>query len=55
VLGPVLGAFLLVIAFELLGELQRYQALLYGVLMIAVIMFLPNGVLSLRLGRNREG
>lgn len=49
VLGPVVGAFLLVIAFELLGELQRYQALLYGVLMIAVIMFLPNGVLSLRL------
>lgn len=55
VLGPVLGAFLLVIAFELLGELQRYQALLYGLLMIAVIMFLPNGVLSLRLGRDREG
>jgi branched-chain amino acid transport system permease protein len=56
VLGPVLGAFLLVIALELLGELQRYQALLYGVLMIAVIMFLPNGVLSLRLGRGgKEG
>jgi branched-chain amino acid transport system permease protein len=54
VLGPVLGAFLLVIAFELLGELQRYQALLYGVLMIAVMMFLPNGVLSLRLGGGRE-
>jgi branched-chain amino acid transport system permease protein len=51
VLGPIVGAFLLVIAFELLGELQRYQALLYGVLMIAVMMFLPNGMLSLRLGR----
>jgi branched-chain amino acid transport system permease protein len=54
VAGPLVGAFLLVIAFELLGELQRYQALLYGVLMIAVMMFLPNGVLSLRLGRGRE-
>jgi branched-chain amino acid transport system permease protein len=51
VLGPVVGAFLLVIAFELLGELQRYQALLYGGLMIAVMLFLPNGILSLRLGR----
>jgi branched-chain amino acid transport system permease protein len=56
VLGPVVGAFLLVIAFELLGELQQYQALLYGVLMIAVILFLPNGIMSLRLWRGaREG
>jgi branched-chain amino acid transport system permease protein len=49
VLGPVVGAFLLVIAFELLGELQQYQALLYGVLMIAVMLFLPNGIMSLKL------
>jgi branched-chain amino acid transport system permease protein len=53
VIGPIVGAFLLVISFELLGELQRYQALLYGILMIAVMLFLPNGVLSLRLGRAR--
>lgn len=54
VLGPVVGAFLLVIAFELLGDIQRYQALLYGILMISVILFLPNGILSLRLpGRER--
>jgi branched-chain amino acid transport system permease protein len=49
VLGPVVGAFLLVIAFELLAALQRYQALLYGILMIAVMLFLPNGILSLSL------
>ncbi|MDX6750437.1 branched-chain amino acid ABC transporter permease [Geminicoccaceae bacterium 1502E] len=54
VLGPVVGAFLLVIAFELLGDIQRYQALLYGVLMISVMLFLPNGILSLRWpGRER--
>ncbi len=47
VLGPVVGAFLMVIAFELLGALQQYQALLYGILMIAVILFMPNGILSL--------
>jgi branched-chain amino acid transport system permease protein len=51
VLGPVVGAFLLVVAFELLGALQQYQALLYGALMIAIMLFLPNGILSLRLGR----
>jgi branched-chain amino acid transport system permease protein len=54
VLGPIVGAFLLVIAFELLGELQQYQALLYGVLMIAVMLFLPNGIMSLKLWRGAQ-
>jgi branched-chain amino acid transport system permease protein len=54
VLGPVVGAFLLSISFELLGALQQYQALLYGVLMIAVMLFLPNGILSLTF-RRKEG
>ena len=49
VLGPVVGAYLLSFAFELLDALQQYQALLYGVLMIVVMLFLPNGLLSLRL------
>jgi branched-chain amino acid transport system permease protein len=53
VLGPVVGAFVLVIGFEILHELQQYQSLMYGVLMIAVILWLPNGILSLRL-RRRE-
>jgi branched-chain amino acid transport system permease protein len=53
VLGPVVGAFLLVIGFEVLQELQEYQSLMYGILMIAVILWLPNGILSLRL-RGRE-
>jgi branched-chain amino acid transport system permease protein len=47
VLGPVVGAFLMVVSFELLNALQRYQALLYGILMIVVIIFMPNGILSL--------
>lgn len=51
VLGPAVGAFLLVFAFEFLDALQRYQALLYGVLMIAVMLFLPNGIMSLRPAR----
>ncbi len=47
VLGPIVGTFALVLAFELLRAIQEYQALLYGVLMIAVMLFLPNGLLSL--------
>lgn len=53
--GPVVGAFLLVISFELLAGLQQFQALLYGVLMIGLMLWLPNGLLSLRLpGRRRR-
>jgi branched-chain amino acid transport system permease protein len=46
-LGPVVGAFLLTIAFELLREMQTYQTVIYAGIMIACILFLPNGVLSL--------
>jgi branched-chain amino acid transport system permease protein len=49
VVGPIVGSFILVIAFELLGALQEFQALLYGGLMIALMLWLPNGILSLRL------
>jgi branched-chain amino acid transport system permease protein len=51
--GPLVGAFALVVLFELLGDLAQYQSLAYGVLMIAVMLVLPNGLLSLRLGRGR--
>ena len=53
VLGPMVGAWLLVFAFEFLDALQRYQSLLYGVLMITVMLFLPNGLLSVFLRRRR--
>jgi branched-chain amino acid transport system permease protein len=49
IFGPVVGAFLLVIAFELLHSVQDYQALIYGVLMIVCMLWLPNGILSLGL------
>jgi branched-chain amino acid transport system permease protein len=58
IFGPVVGAFLLVIAFELLHAVQDYQTLIFGVLMIACMLWLPNGILSLGLGRDgkrREG
>jgi branched-chain amino acid transport system permease protein len=52
IFGPVVGAFLLVIGFELLADVQQYQALIYGVLMISCILWLPNGILSLSLRRD---
>ncbi len=55
VLGPVVGAFVLVIGFEMLNELQQYQSLMYGVLMIGVILWLPNGILSLRFRSPQAG
>ena len=49
IFGPIVGAFLLVIAFELLNAVQEYQALIYGILMIVCMLWLPNGILSLAL------
>ena len=54
VMGPVLGAFLLVSSFELLHSIQQYQALLYGVLMITWMLWLPNGLLSITRSRGRH-
>ena len=39
----------LVTIFEL--QFQQYQTLIYGLLMILLILWLPNGILSLSLGR----
>jgi hypothetical protein len=35
-----------------LHDLQQYQTLIYGVLMISFILWLPNGLLSLTLRRH---
>lgn len=47
VIGPVVGSFLLIVVFQLLSAIQRFQVLFYAILMIAVMLFLPNGILSL--------
>ena len=45
--GPIVGAFLLVVGFEVLHEVERYQIVAFGLLMILCIVFLPNGLISL--------
>lgn len=47
-LGPVIGAFLLIISFELLHSIQTYQTMIYAIIMITFMLWLPNGILSLR-------
>ena len=47
--GPVVGAFVLFLGFELLHGLREYQMLTYAAIMITVMLWLPNGLLSLRL------
>ena len=46
--GPIVGAFVLFISFQVLHEMQQYQQLIYSLIMIGIMLWLPNGLLSLR-------
>ncbi|UWQ92675.1 branched-chain amino acid ABC transporter permease [Rhodobacteraceae bacterium M382] len=54
VFGPMLGTLVLYFGWDLLFELGKYQMLVYSIILIAVIRFLPNGLLSLRIGKGGE-
>lgn len=45
--GPMLGTFLLYFGWDLLSIAREYQLLIYSAAMIALMLVLPNGVLSL--------
>lgn len=45
--GPMLGTFLLYFGWDLLSVAREYQLLVYSSAMIALMLVLPNGVLSL--------
>jgi len=47
VTGPMLGTFLLYFGWDLLSVAKEYQLLIYSSAMIALMLVLPNGVLSL--------
>ena len=47
VTGPMLGTFLLYFGWDLLSFAKEYQLLIYSSAMIALMLVLPNGVLSL--------
>jgi branched-chain amino acid transport system permease protein len=49
VFGPLVGTFVLFLGFEFLHALQEFQMLMYASIMIGVMLWLPNGLLSLTL------
>jgi branched-chain amino acid transport system permease protein len=46
--GAMVGAFALFLSFEMLQGLNQYQPLIYSLIMIGVMLWLPNGLLSLK-------
>jgi branched-chain amino acid transport system permease protein len=51
VFGPMLGTLVLYFGWDLLFELGKFQMLVYSLILIGVIRFLPNGLLSVRFGK----
>ena len=47
VFGPMLGTLLLYFGWDLLSVAREFQLLIYSGAMIALMLVLPNGVLSL--------
>ena len=48
VFGPILGAFVLYFSWDLLFVFKEYQLLIYSGAIILLMLFLPNGILSLK-------
>jgi len=47
--GPVLGVVAVQVMNELLRYFEQYQMLFYGFLMLIVILFMPNGLINIKL------
>lgn len=57
VFGPLVGTFLLRYGWSMLFQFGSFQLLIYSIVIIAVMLLLPNGILSLftmRFGRERR-
>ena len=54
VFGPMLGTLVLYFGWDLLFEFGKYQMLIYSTVLILIIRFLPNGLLSLRIGKGGD-
>jgi len=48
IFGPILGAFVLYFSWDILFIFKEYQLLIYSGIMMLLMLFLPNGLLSLR-------
>ena len=54
VFGPMLGTLVLYFGWDLLFELGKYQMLIYSTILIIIIRFLPNGLLSIRFSKGGD-
>ena len=54
VLGPILGTFVLYFGWDWLFETGKYQLLIFSAMLIGLMLFLPNGLLSIRLDNFRN-
>ena len=54
VFGPMLGTLVLYFGWDLLFEFGKYQMLIYSTILIIIIRFLPNGLLSIRFGKGGD-
>ena len=54
VFGPMLGTLVLYFGWDLLFEFGKYQMLIYSTILIIIIHFLPNGLLSIRFGKGGD-
>ncbi len=54
VVGPMLGTLVLYFGWDLLFEFGKYQMLIYSTILIIIIRFLPNGLLSIRFGKGGD-
>ena len=53
--GPIVGVVTVQVLNELLRYLKEYQLLFYGILLLLVILFMPNGIVNLRFSWKRKG
>lgn len=54
VFGPMLGTLVLYFGWDLLFETGKFQMLIYSLTMICLMLILPNGLLSLRLSKEKK-
>ncbi|MDT2031692.1 branched-chain amino acid ABC transporter permease [Planktomarina sp.] len=54
VFGPMLGTLVLYFGWDLLFEFGKYQMLIYSTVLIVIIRFLPNGLLSIRFSKGGD-
>ena len=45
-MGPVIGSIVIVLLKELLGQAEEYQLLVYGIILLALILFIPRGIVG---------